>query len=102
MLVSPRVDVIALLFGSEVHFEPVLFQIVVVVGPTGLEVLVPLMVDVDLFGGVQPVKCDHIFCTNSRSQNVFLQILLDLLAAQNVFYLATSSTKNFLVLRVVL
>ena len=45
-----------LLFCSpEEHIEPVLLQIVIVVGPAGLEVLVPGLVRVDLLARVHPV-----------------------------------------------
>ena len=54
MFISSQVDVVALFLRSEVHFEPIFFQRLVVVGPTRFQVFVPALVGVNLFCFVQP------------------------------------------------
>ena len=44
VFVSSEVDVVSSLLGSEEHFEPKLLEVVIVVGPTGLQHLVPVCV----------------------------------------------------------
>ena len=53
VFVSPKIDIISSFLRAEKHFQPKLFQIVIVVGPTRLEHFVPGIVCVQLVSFVQ-------------------------------------------------
>ena len=46
--------------GSEEHLEPVLLQVVIEVSPSGLDLLEPGLVGVQMFAGVEPGQVLHL------------------------------------------
>ena len=71
MFVSPQVNIIVNSFselglvstpapGPEVHLQPVLLQVVVKVAPSGLDVLEPGLLGVEVLAGVEPGQVLHL------------------------------------------